>query len=311
MACTISQSIFKKDSMKNLKAHLAGISIVCIWAGWIAVSRYGVQTKLQPADITLLRYCTALIGVSPLIFQHQWKKFKLHQYLIVGLGVGFPYTLFSFYGLEQIKAAHAGVIVNGMLPVLGAIVAWFLFRQRITLLRYGAIALIFISNFIMAGGDTYSSEHILGIFLLLAAAVTYTMHMTGIRLWNFYWKDVLVTVPVVNVILFVPLWFIFPTALSQAPLQDIALQSIYQGIIVNIVALLFVAYSIRHLGLLTVSLYMSFVPVVTALFAWLLLGESLNPWGVWGIAGCSVGLFLYAWGWAPARDNPLAEKSTT
>ena len=287
--------------MKNLKAHLAGLSIVCIWSGWIVISRLGVQTRLQPADITLLRYCTALIGVLPLIFRHEWRKFKLYQYLIVGLGVGFPYTLFSFYGLREIKAAHAGVLVNGILPVLGAVTAWFLFRQRVTVLRYGAIAVIFISNLIMAGGDTFSAGHLRGIFLLLSAAVVYTMHMTGIRQWQFGWRDVLVTVPVVNVLLFIPLWFVFPTALFQAPLPDIALQSFYQGIVVNIVALMFVAYSIRHLGLITVSLYMSFVPVVTAVFAWIFLGESLNVWEVWGIAGCSGGLLLYAGGQIPPR----------
>ncbi len=295
--------------MKNLKAHLAGISIACIWSGWIVISRLGVQTRLQPADITLLRYCTALIGVSPLIARHSWSKFKLYQYLIVGLGVGFPYTLFSFYGLREIKAAHAGVLVNGMLPVLGLITAWFLFRRRITVLRYGAIGLIFISNFIMAGSDTFSAEHLAGIFLLLSAAVAYTMHMTGIRLWEFGWRDVLVTVPVVNVLLFVPLWFVFPTALFQAPLRDIALQSFYQGVVVNIVALMFVAYSIRRLGLITVSLYMSFVPVVTALFAWMFLGESLNVWEVWGIAGCSAGLLLYAGGQAPSQADILLSKS--
>jgi drug/metabolite transporter (DMT)-like permease len=287
--------------MKNLTAHLAGLSIVCIWSGWIVISRLGVQTRLQPADITLLRYCTALIGVLPLIFRHEWRKFKLYQYLIVGLGVGFPYTLFSFYGLREIKAAHAGVLVNGLLPVLGAVTAWFLFRQSVTVLRYGAIAVIFISNLIMAGGDTFSADHFGGISLLLSAAVVYTMHMTGIRQWQFGWQDVLVTVPVVNVLLFIPLWFVLPTALFQAPLPDIALQSFYQGIVVNIVALMFVAYSIRHLGLITVSLYMSFVPVVTAVFAWIFLGESLNVWEVWGIVGCSVGLLLYAGGQIPPR----------
>jgi drug/metabolite transporter (DMT)-like permease len=295
--------------MKNLKAHLACLSIVCIWSGWIVISRLGVQTRLQPADITLLRYGTALIGVSPLIARHSWNKFKLYQYLIVGLGVGFPYTLFSFYGLREIKAAHAGVLVNGMLPVLGLITAWFLFRRKITVLRYGAIGLIFISNFIMAGSDTFSTEHLVGIFLLLSAAVAYTMHMTGIRLWEFGWRDVLVTVPVMNVLLFVPLWFFFPTALFQAPLRDIALQSFYQGVVVNIVALMFVAYSIRRLGLITVSLYMSFVPVVTALFAWIFLGESLNVWEVWGIAGCSAGLLLYAGGQTPSQADILLSKS--
>jgi drug/metabolite transporter (DMT)-like permease len=298
-----------QEIMKNLKAHLAGLSIVCIWSGWITISRHGVQTELQPADITLLRYCTALLGVSPLIFRHTWKKFKLHQYLVVGLGVGFPYTMFSFYGLREIKAAHAGVLVNGMLPILGLVVAWFFYRQRISVLRYGAIALIFISNLIMAGGDTFSADHLFGISLLLSAAVVYTMHMTGIRQWAFSWRDVLVTVPVVNVVLFLPLWFLFPTALFRSQLKDIALQSFYQGIVVNIVALMFVAYSIRRLGLITVSLYMSFVPVVTAFFAWIFLGESLNVWEVWGIAGCSAGLLLYTQGQAPQRMQSTPKPS--
>ena len=295
--------------MKNIRAHLAGLSIVCIWSGWITISRHGVQTELQPADMTLLRYCTALLGVSPLIFRHSWKKFKLHQYLIVGLGVGFPYTMFSFYGLREIKAAHAGVLVNGMLPVLGLIVAWFFYRQSISMPRYGAIALIFLSNLIMAGGDTFSTDHLFGIFLLLSAAVVYTMHMTGIRQWAFSWRDVLVTVPVVNVVLFLPLWFFFPTALFRAPMGDIVLQSFYQGIVVNIIALMFVAYSIRRLGLITVSLYMSFVPVVTAFFAWIFLGESLNAWEVWGIAGCSAGLILYAMRRIPPWVDSILKKS--
>ena len=77
---------------------------------------------------------------------------------MVGLGIGFPYTMLSFYGLRELKAAHVGVLVNGMLPVFGAVAAWFILRQRISILRYGAIGLIFLANFIMAGGDTFSLE---------------------------------------------------------------------------------------------------------------------------------------------------------
>jgi drug/metabolite transporter (DMT)-like permease len=287
--------------MKDMKAHLAGIALVCIWSGWIVVSRLGVQATLEPADITLLRYCTACIAALPLILRHDWGKFKPLHYLAVGLGVGFPYTILSFYGLRAIKAAHAGVLVNGMLPVLGLIVARLLFSQRINLLRYSAIALIFLSNMVMAGSDIFQVGHLRGIFLLLAAACVYMVHMTGIRQWGFDWRDVLVTVPVVNVILFIPLWFLFPSALFQASFTEMALQSVYQGIVVNIIALMFVAYTIRRLGLITASLYMSFVPVVTAVFAWIFLGEHLIMREILGIAGCSAGLLLYARGQGPLR----------
>lgn len=282
--------------MRNIKSYLAALTVVCIWSGWITISRHGVQTVLQPADITLLRYCTALIGVAPLICRHRWRAFRIHQYLIIGLGVGFPYTMFSFYGLTQIKAAHAGVLVNGMLPVFGAVVAWLLFRQRVSFRRYIAIAIIFLANIVMAGGDTFRGDHLAGILLFVSAAFFYTLHMTGIRKWNFSWQEVLVTVPVVNVVLFLPLWFFLPTALSRAPLRDIVVQSLYQGVVVNILALMCVAYSIRHLGTITVSLFMSFVPVVTALLSWLLLDESLNALELAAIAGCSAGLLLYARG---------------
>lgn len=277
-----------------LRAHVACMLIVCIWSGWITISRYGVHSSLQPADITLLRYTTALLAVSPLILRHNWSRFSIRQYLFVGLGIGFPYTMTSFYGLQHVKAAHAGVLVNGMLPVFGALAAWFILSQTVSRMRYFAIAIIFIANVIMAGGDTFSLTHISGILLLISAAVFYTVHMVCVKLWSFDWKDVLVTVPVVNVALFLPLYFFFPTNLFNAETIDILGQSFYQGILVNTFALMCATFAIKHLGTITVSIYMSIVPVTTALLAWLLLGETLNSFELSGIAGCSIGLFIYA-----------------
>lgn len=282
--------------MNNLKAYLCCIFIVLVWSGWITISRYGVHTALQPADITLLRYLTAMACVSPLIVRYDWSKYRWHQYLAVGLGIGFPYTLVTFYGLRAIKAAHAGVLVNGMLPVLGAVAAWYLLRQRVSLVRYSAIALIFISNLIMAGGDTFSLNHSGGLLLLLTAAVLYIIHMTGVKLWNFGWRDSLVVVSTVNAVLFFPLWFFLPSALFKARPVDIISQAVYQGVLVNVIALMCATYAIGRLGTITVSIFMSFVPVTTALLAWLLLGESLNGFEICGIAGCSAGLFIYARG---------------
>lgn len=281
--------------MHTIKPVLAALAMVCIWSGWITISRYGVHTRLQPADITLLRYWTALVVVSPLVVCYSWRRFRLWQYLLVGLGVGFPYTMLSFYALKVLRAAHAGVLVNGMLPVLGAVAAWLLFRQRLAAHRYAAIGLIFIANVAMTGGSVFSFDSVFGIVLLLAAAVCYTGHMTGLRLCSMRWQDAVVVVPVVNVVLFTPLWFLFPTGFAEASLQDMVVQAVYQGIVVNVLALICVAYAIRHLGTITVALLMSLVPVTTALLAWAMLGEALSFWEMIGIAGCSAGLLWYAW----------------
>lgn len=280
--------------MHTIKPYLAGLAVVFIWSGWINISRYGVHTDLQPADITLLRYWTALLVVLPWVIRYNWQRSQLWQYLVVGLGVGFPYTMLSFYALRVLQAAHAGVLVNGMLPVLGAVAAWMLFRQRIAMHRYAAIGLIFLGNILMAGDSVLTLDRASGLLMLLAAAICYTFHMIGIRLFGMTWRDVVVIVPTVNVVIFSPLWFLFPTGLAQSSYHDMAVQAVYQGVVVNVLALICVAYAIRHLGTITVSLFMSFVPVTTALLAWLLLDELLEPREIAGIFGCSIGLLWYA-----------------
>ena len=295
-------------AMHTLKPMLAAAAVVFIWSGWITLSRYGVHSSLEPADITLLRYWTALVVVAPLALRYPWRAHPLHRYLVLGLGVGFPYTMLSFYGLRVVRAAHAGVLVNGMLPVLGALAAWFLFRQRIGVHRYAAIGLIFLANGVMAGGRVLSPDRLAGVFILLAAACCYTLHMTAIRLWRMDWRDVVVVVPVVNVVLFTPLWFVLPSSLGGASLHDMAVQAVYQGVIVNVLALTAVAYAIRYLGTITVALFMSFVPVTTALLAWILHGEAPSGWEAAGIVGCSLGLTLYAW--EPGRPPGRAARES-
>ena len=129
-------------AMHTLKPMLAAAAVVFIWSGWITLSRYGVHSSLEPADITLLRYWTALVVVAPLALRYPWRAHPLHRYQVLGLGVGFPYTMLSFYGLRVVRAAHAGVLVNGMLPVLGALAAWWpalgLGAKRLA--GYGAVA---------------------------------------------------------------------------------------------------------------------------------------------------------------------------
>ena len=126
-------------AMHTLKPMLAAAAVVFIWSGWITLSRYGVHSSLEPADITLLRYWTALVVVAPLALRYPWRAHPLHRYLVLGLGVGFPYTMLSFYGLRVVRAAHAGVLVNGMLPVLGALAAGAVLTKTVGLVRAAVV----------------------------------------------------------------------------------------------------------------------------------------------------------------------------
>ena len=81
----------------KLLASSGALLMTFIWSGWIILSRSGVQTSLTPEDMTIIRYGTATLFALPFTLRYNWKRLTLWKAVIVALGCGFPYTMFSFY----------------------------------------------------------------------------------------------------------------------------------------------------------------------------------------------------------------------
>lgn len=279
------------------KAIVAAVLVVCIWSGWITLSRMGVQTALTPYDITLLRFGTAALLTLPFSLKYDWKNVRWKQVLIVALGCGFPYTMFSFIGLKTIKAANAGVLVNGMLPVIGLFFTLFLFKESVSKIKYLAIFILLLANLIMMNlSNGFSGEMLPGIASLLCAALVFSTYMAATKRWGYGMKDVIAFVPIINAVLFLPVWLLFPSQILNTAWQDVAIQVAYQGILVSIAALLLITYSVNKLGSGTMSVFLSYVPAVTAVLAFIFLHESLSVQELLGIGLCSAGLMLYTKG---------------
>lgn len=281
----------------NIKAYIAAIIVVCIWSGWITLSRMGVQSALTPYDLTLLRFGTAALITLPFSLTYNWRSVKWGQILLVALGCGFPYTMFSFIGLKTIKAANAGVLVNGMLPVVGLFFTLYWFKEKVSFIKYLAIFILLAANVMMMNiFGTFSSANIPGICSLISAAVVFSTYMAATKRWGYGMKDVIAFVPLVNAVLFFPAWLCFPSSILITPLSDVLVQVAYQGILVSVAALMLITYSVSKLGSGTMSVFLSYVPAVTAVLAFLFLHESLSIPEQLGIALCSIGLIVYAKG---------------
>ena len=295
LAIIMKPLIQKIKSINHLSVYLAAGAVVFIWSGWITLSRMGVKTNLTPYDITLLRFGTAAIITLPFSLKYDWKNVKWLPILIIALGCGFPYTLLSFFGLKTIKAANAGVLVNGMLPVIGLFFSLVWFRERVSKTKFLAISILLVANLLISNlFSSFSDISLTGILFLLSAAIVFSIYMAGIKKWGYKMKDVIAFVPLVNAVLFLPIWLASPSAISISPLTDILVQSTYQGIVVSIFALLLITYSVNKLGSATMSVFLSYVPVVTALLAYIILGETLSKVEMAGILLCSGGLLIYA-----------------
>lgn len=276
-----------------LKASLGAVLITIIWSGWIILSRVGVQSNLTPEDLTLIRFGTASIVTLPFALRYNWKKLTLWKAIIVALGCGFPYTMFSFYGLQSTRAANAGVIVNGLLPVFGALLAYLLLTEKSSKQRLMAITVILVANMVMMGNPGNVMQNWFGWLMLVCASFVFSCYLFLGKRWGFTTLDVLAFLPIINFLLFIPWWFTKDTGIPTAPLADIILQAAYQGVLVSVIALLLTFYAIQHIGSMTLSIYLSFVPFITALFAWIFLKEKLIFNEIISIVMCSLGLLLY------------------
>ncbi|SHJ40702.1 EamA-like transporter family protein [Reichenbachiella agariperforans] len=284
----------KTQANPVLWASLGAVFMVFAWSGWIILSRAGVQSSLTPSDITMIRYGTATLFALPFSLRYDWKKVTLWKAVVVSLGCGFPYTMFSFYGLMSIKAANAGVIVNGLLPVFGVILAFLVLGERTTKRRLFAIGLILIANLIMMGHPQAVRDNWFGWLMLIGASLVFSSYMFLGKRYGFTSKDALAFLPIINAVLFLPIWWMSDSGISSTPISTIVLQAGYQGILVSIVTLLITFYALKHIGAMNLSIYFSFVPFVTAILAWPILHEHLSLSEIVGIVVCSVGLFFYA-----------------
>ncbi|MGO4264186.1 EamA family transporter, partial [Lysobacter sp. TAB13] len=85
---------------------------------------------------------------------------------------------------------------------------------------------------------------------------------------------------------------VMPVHLAQVALSAIALQAIYQGLLVGAFALFLYTQAVAILGAGRAALFLPLVPVVTALSGALLLGERPSPIEIAGMALAITGMLI-------------------
>lgn len=272
----------------------AGLAVSFLWSGVIIVSRWGVQHDLTIWDITLLRFTAAAVVTAPFLYRLRGNLrsvFNL-RVAVCALGCGFPFTLSNFEGLTSSPAANAGVITNGLFPPLVAILAFLWMKERFAKSKLLGIFMIVVANalILVSGGG---STNLTGAFWLFTAAAILAIYAVSMRVWSISVDVLLVAVPWINAIIFVPIWLVTPTAIDRATAHEILLQVLYQGVMTCVVAQFLMSYAFQSLGSVTASIFMALVPTLTAIFGVIILGEAMNAYSVFGVILCSLGMLTY------------------
>ena len=289
-----------------LKGAVFGLTAVSIWAGWSVITRLAVTTGLDAWDIAALRFGVAGLLLSPVVMRRGLALDRLGWLglaaIIVGLGA--PYALAAAGGLHFAPASDQGALNPGCMPMFVALIAAIVLRERFSRARKLGLSLIMAGALVIVGrhawSTAWSASRTLGDALFLVAAFLsagFTVVMLQATLDPLHAAALVATG---SLVIYLPIYLaFFGTRLARLPLADLAVQALFQGVVVTIVSLLLYGRAVAILGASRGSAFGALVPALSALLAIPLLGEWPNETDWLGIVLISAGVYLASGGrWA-------------
>ena len=254
----------------------------------------------RPVAIVFLRlvFSVALLS-SFLAFTKGFVKIRKNDYklfFLLAFFEPFIYFLGESYGLTHVSATVCSVIIS-TIPVFAAIAARIMFNEKLNSLNYSGILLSFLGVvvFVMnkSGMLAYNPQGIALIFLAVFAAVGYNLTLS--KLINNYNPVYIVNVQnIIGAVLFLPLF----VTMEIKPMMetDITLEMLLPVLLLALFAscgaFVLFAFSVRYLGIVKANVFTNCIPVLTAIFAFMLLGDKLTVQNLTGMIVVILGLFM-------------------
>ncbi len=269
---------------------------ICIWTGFILVTRYGGKGVLTGWDVTALRF-----GVGALIALYFLPRVTLPPYkviLLFSLFGGVGYAIAVYLAFRIAPAAHAAVLLPGALPFSTAVIAWLWLRQKPSPAQRIALMLVFVGIMFTAADTFARGAHLTGMqmfgdLLFLCGSSLWAVFTLLLRRYPMPPLTAAVSTTLGSAVLYLPVWWLFlPSTIYQAPPSEIAMQAVYQGVLVVFVAMMLYTFAVRCLGGQTVALMMAIVPGLSAVAAVPVLGEPLSVYTLAGLGAVTLGAVL-------------------
>lgn len=287
----------KPATTSILLGAAAGLGSALVGAGWQVMTRQATTGRyLGPDVLIVLRYMIPALVLLPL-----WLRSGLPKGVPRGalaamvLGGGLPFGLLAITGTRFAPAAHMGVLIAGAAPLMTAVAAWLLWRERVPRDRALGLGLLAIGVALLgarqwggAAGTTW-----IGDVMFLCGAVVWVGFTLGFRRTGLAPLQAVALINAWASIFLLPwlLWHAGPLLLA-APTGVVLTQALWQGVLAGVGAVALYALSIRELGPAPATAIGACVPVLSAVGGWWWLDEHLAPmeWAAVAFAAAGVAL---------------------
>ena len=271
----------------NKPALIALLSVVFIWG----LDFVGVEYCTEHMSTMLIATVKlALAGVILLVFClvkykgiHMEKK-DLIKTICIGAFVMGGYMNLESFGIGQVSSPMASLIL-AIVPVIGLFADRILYGAKITGPKAGGIAgsVVGVALLVLTTGEDLSGKAI-GIIGVFAAVLLWVVYIISTKeLFNKYNLIQVLTVIMLSSAAFsVPLVFVFDKPIYCDPDPVLFGVLIATTLLSTIAGEVLYAYAIAKLSVTIVSVSENVLPLVTVVFAWILLGTTLNVYQIIG-----------------------------
>ena len=272
------------------------LAFIILWSSAFVSGQFIVQSASPFASLTFRFF---IVGICFLIFSYYLRekvfvKFNLAiQACITGILFHGFYLGGVFFSYSVGLSATLSALIVGLQPVLTNILSGPILKERITFIQWIGILLGFIGTLLVIGYDIGVKIPIIG----LAASIVALLGATIATIWqkkitsnltlsvnNFYQAFA------ASIFLFIiSLIFEVPSINFDTRFN---LSMGWQIIMVSFGAYAILMYLIKTGTASKTSSLFFLVPPVTAIMAWLVLGEKLSIFDIIGLLICAFGVYI-------------------
>jgi drug/metabolite transporter (DMT)-like permease len=254
----------------------------------------------RPVAIVFIRLLLSVILLSLFLFFTKGfvkiKKEDRKLFIMLATFEPFFYFLGESFGLTYVSATVASVLIS-IIPVVATLGAILIFKERLKAINYAGIIISFIGVmvFILNGNGTLSFD-VRGLVLLMVAVLSASgYNLTLSRLVDKYSPVFIVNMQnMIGALLFLPIFLffdlhhLFNTPFSLRHFIPIIELSVFA----SCGAFILFAYSVGNMGISKANVFSNCIPLFTALFSFILLGDKLTLQNIAGMIIVIAGLCL-------------------
>jgi drug/metabolite transporter (DMT)-like permease len=270
-----------------------GLGAALLWGLQPVVSRYGVLRSLNAYDLTAIRFFVSGILLHPVLFRSRLRGIGWGGAIMIAIGAGLPYVIIFNFGLTFASASNGGVLTpsaNIVASTAGLYLLAHVTPDRNRLLGIGLILL----GLVVVGIDRVEqldARALTGDMLFVLAGGIYSLFAIFSQRYKITALHAAAIVSVFSLIAYAPFYlFHGVTDIFRAPLREVLIQAVVQGIMVSFLATWFYASAINILGAGRAVVFVALMPVFSVAFAIPFLHEWPNRLEFAGLALVFVGM---------------------